>query len=120
MPHQNVDDNEKQRAVLEELTKASAGLEYPSESDAPFDAFVWRSAPSNSAPKPRAEAVGDATGPSARQQVAARTGAKRTIEPVPVDQFFKELEASEDGPRYRALRQLLTSRLSNLQVFRAG
>jgi hypothetical protein len=39
---------------------------------------------------------------------------------VPVDQFFGELEATDDAQRYRALRRVLESTLSGLRVFRLG
>ena len=88
---------------LQEIKKASARLEYPSESDAPFDLFRW--------PK------GSGT---AREQVVAHGGANRKVEEVAIDAFFAELIESDDGERYRQLRRALESQLKELKIFRLG
>lgn len=88
---------------LNELSKASAGLEYPSESDAPFEPFRW-----------------DAAGGSAQQQVAAHALKRRKICEIPVDGFFGALEGSEDAERFQQLRGVLEKRLKGLKVFRVG
>src|SRR5438874_451883 len=59
--------------ALGQLLKVTKGLEYPSESDAPFDGFRWAANP----------------GASAAQAVAIRSAGER-IEEVPVDRFFAE------------------------------
>ena len=87
---------------LQPLRQAVEGLTYPSESDEPFDVFVWTAAP------------------SARDAVAAHAGKDRKMTEVPVEQFFSELDDSDDAERYRALQKILRSALSDLQVFRAG
>jgi hypothetical protein len=84
------------------LREATAGLEYPSESDAPFDVFRWPGG-----------------GGSAREAVAAHAGARK-IEEVTVDEFFQQLEGSEDADRFRQLRRVLESQLSGLKIFRVG
>lgn len=89
---------------LEELKKACAGLEYPSESDAPFDLVQWP-ATSND---------------SAQSQVASHAGPNRRISEVPADRFFGDLNDSEDAPRFIALRRALEANLSGLKIFRAG
>lgn len=100
MPQQHKSDEPPEVKALREAT---AGLEYPSESDAPFEVFRW---PGNA-------------GGSAREAVAAHAGARK-IEEVGVDEFFKQLEGSEDAERFRQLRRVLESQLSGLKIFRVG
>jgi hypothetical protein len=90
--------------ILEELKKSCAGLEYPSESDAPFEVFQWTPTKND----------------SAQNQVATHAGANRKIIEVPVDQFFGDLNDSEDAPRFAQLRRSLEKNLAGLKVFRAG
>jgi hypothetical protein len=42
------------------------------------------------------------------------------VEEVPVERFFGDLESSDDVERFKQLRQVLSSRLSGLAVFRAA
>src|SRR5437879_623342 len=88
---------------LEILRKAAEGLEYPSESDAPFDPFLWK------ANGCRAEAV-----------IAAHAGKDHKLQEVPLDHFFAQLNDSQDADRFRALRRALESQLTNVRVFRAS
>lgn len=89
------------------LREASAGLQYPiSESDAPFDVFRWP--------------AGQGGGTTAREQVAAKAGAGRAVDEVPVDRFFAQLDGAEDAGRFRQLRRVAEAQLSGLQVFRAA
>ena len=90
--------------LLQSLLIASQGLEYPSESDAPFDLFHW---PATS-------------GDIAQQQLIAKVGAARKISEVPVDQFFADLDDSEDAPHFKELRRVLEATLTSLKVFRVG
>jgi hypothetical protein len=91
---------------LQAIRQASEGLDYPSESDVPFDAFWWPAPhPSNSSP---------------RDAVAAHVANGRKIEELTPDQFFAELERSDDGPRFTHLRQTLASLLTSLHIFRVG
>ncbi len=90
---------------LKMIERASAGLAYPSESDAPFDLFRWPV---------------KGTG-SAREAVMSRGGgAGRKIEEVTVDAFFAELVASDEGERYRQLRRALESQMQDLRILRLG
>ncbi|MDB5319060.1 MAG: Nuclease inhibitor-like protein [Phycisphaerales bacterium] len=88
---------------LQEIRKVSDGLEYPSESDAPFDLFRW----------PKGRGWG-------REQVVAHGGANRKVEEVTIDAFFAELVESDDGARYKQLRRALESQLKELNIFRVG
>jgi hypothetical protein len=89
---------------LRPIQQAADGLEYPSESDAPFDLLHW----------PVAGA------PSAREQVIAHQPAGRKIEEVALNDFFGELDESEDAERFTKLRQVLESQLKDLKIFRVG
>jgi hypothetical protein len=90
--------------ILKDLKKACAGLEYPSESEAPFDLIHWPAMKND----------------SAQNQVSAHAGANRKVTEVPVDQFFADLNDSEDAPRFVQLRRLLEKNLTGLTIFRAG
>jgi hypothetical protein len=83
------------------LREATAGLVYPSESDAPFDVFI------------------DRTATTAQEVVTHRSGGGR-VKSVAVEQFFAELEASDQADQYRRLRDVLEKNLSPLGVFRVG
>ena len=83
---------------LQEIRKASDGLEYPSESDAPFNLVRW----------------------PAKDVLASHFGASRKVEEVAIDDFFAELVESDDGPRYRQLRRALESNLKELKIYRVG
>jgi hypothetical protein len=98
-------DNVRTDDVLEALARASTGLVYPSESDAPFEPFRW---PATSASE------------SARDAVVRHVKRGARIEEVSVDDFFAELQGSDDGERFKALRQAVELTLSGLKVIRAG
>lgn len=88
--------------IVARLQQAVNGQTYPSESDEPFDVFVWQ---------------GSGT---AHDQVAAHAAKGRNIEEVPVETFFAQLDDADEAPRYRQLQQLLTSTLKNVSIFRVG
>src|SRR5258705_5462475 len=87
---------------LDILTRASAALDYPSEPDAPFDAFLWK-----------------ANGKRVQDVLHEHRGKNRTIQEIPIDQFFAQLKDSDDAKRFAELRQVLESHLTDLHVFRA-
>lgn len=89
---------------LQPLRDATDGLLYPSESDAPFDAFRW---PAKSAD-------------AAERAIQKNASIEGPLEEVPLDQFFAELKSTSDAARFANLRQVLTSTLKNVQVFRSG
>jgi hypothetical protein len=89
---------------LQAITTASAGLMYPSETDAPFEPFCWTTP----------------AGGSARSQVAAHARKGQTIQEVPLNDFFAELDDSDDADRFRTLRQVMESQLAGLKIFRLG
>jgi len=89
--------------ALELLRKASEGLMYPSESEAPFDVFRW---------KP--------SGPDSLKDVQAHAKKGAAVQEQPVDEFFNELQESEDAQRFAELRRKLESVVSGLKVYRVG
>ena len=89
---------------LATLKSAAAGLLYPSESDAPFDVFTWPAT----------------TATTAHDAVTAHAAGGGAVEEVALAEFFTELEASDDGPRYSKLRARLTSTFSDVKVLRVG
>jgi hypothetical protein len=88
--------------ALKALRQSVEGLTYPSDSDEPFDVFLW-------------EANG-----TARDQVAAHAGKDRKLEEVPVEAFFAALDDADDAKRYRQLQRVLLASLKSLTIVRAG
>lgn len=87
-----------------EIAKASAGLLYPSETDTPFEVFRWN--------LPAARTAKDA--------VVARCGGQKEIKEQSLKDFFAELEASDDGERFRKLRAAIEAALAEPRAFRVG
>ena len=83
------------------LAEAVKGLSYPSESDAPFDVFT------------EAQAL------SAEDAIAKRAGSAAP-QTVSLDQFFGELEDTDDTQRFRHLRKVIEQNLSGATVLRMG
>jgi hypothetical protein len=92
-------------AIFVALKDASEGLLYPSESDAPFEPFSW-----------------PAGGKRLTQSRVAVLAGKRKarVEEVPVEEFFHELDDTDDGPRFRKLEESLRAILGDVRVFRVG
>jgi len=76
--------------VLDALRRASKGLRYTSETDAPLQAFVWKE----------------------RKEL---TGAEETT----LDSFFRAVP-SEDKARFQKLAQVLKEQLSDIKVYKVG
>jgi hypothetical protein len=89
--------------LLESLKKATQGLLYPSESDEPFEPFLWK--PTTNDPA---------------KEVAAHSKPGAKIREQSVNDFFAALATAEDAERYAALRRELESKLKDLRVFRVG
>jgi hypothetical protein len=89
--------------LIASLKKATQGLLYPSESDEPFEPFVWK--PTTNDPA---------------KEIAARSPPGAKVREQSVDDFFAALATTEDAVRYAALRRELESRLKGLRVFRVG
>lgn len=90
---------------LEALRLASAGLEYPSETDVPFEPFHW--------PAGRA-------GEAARDAVAARAGPGDPIVDLSVEAFFAPLARTSRARSFRRLRRVVEATLGGPTGFRVG
>jgi hypothetical protein len=91
------------------IQKAAAGLQYPSESDAPFDLVRWD--PAKGDPSPAT--------------IAALAGGKgkkkaRPVEEVLPAEFFAALAETDDANGFQALEQALRKSMSDLHVYRVG
>src|SRR4051812_7456596 len=95
------------------LKKASAGLTYQSESDAPWEVFSW------------GKAEGELT-PDKMKQLAKVKG---PVQEVPVAAFFRDLTTEQDwfGPeekataaKYRGLQKAVESSLTGAKVYKVG
>ncbi|WP_392530224.1 nuclease A inhibitor family protein [Nostoc sp. C117] len=100
--------------ILEQLRTAANGLLMMSESEYPFEVFLWEDA-----------------APVTPQKIVQQTNHSQDtpVEIVGVDDFFKVATTPEDWhgeeekatvKRFQALVQTLKENLSNLQVYRLG
>jgi len=94
----------KKDPVLDALRKASKGLRYTSETDAPLQAFAWQGG-------------GELTQERLRQQ--AKTAADVPIEETTLDGFFRAVP-SEDKAKFQKLAQVLKEQLSDIKVYKLG
>src|SRR4051812_5621276 len=102
-------------SVLQALKKASAGLVFPSETDAPFEAFAWEGEEG----KPDKARVLERAGSPANKPVTAKS----------LDAFFADATREEDWhnqeekeqvARFRQLVQALKDSLADVKVFLVG
>jgi sarcosine oxidase gamma subunit len=91
------------------ISKASAGLVYPSESDAPFDLVRWDAAQGDPSPATVATLAG---GKGKRKA--------RPVQEVSPDEFFAALAETDDAAKFQALEQTLKTALADLRVYRVG
>jgi hypothetical protein len=102
-------------AATAALTKASKGLLYPSETDAPFEVFTWK----------------NGTGPltPVRLLAFAKLDHASPVAVTTVDDFFAPLIAEEDWhgreekaivQKFKELRQAIDAQLTEPQVYRVG
>jgi hypothetical protein len=87
--------------VLTALQKATRGLLYPSETDAPIEPFVWEAAKNTAA--------------TVRRLAGQPAGAKPKA--LSLDDFFVDLTEEEPFAR---LRQTLEDNLKDVRVYRFG
>ncbi|RCJ27276.1 nuclease [Nostoc sp. ATCC 43529] len=101
--------------ILDQLRTAADGLLMMSESEYPFEAFLWS----------------DVATPTTPQKVVQQTGHSQDtpIKIVGVEDFFQVATTEEDWheeeekttvKRFQTLVQTLKENLSNLQVYRLG
>jgi hypothetical protein len=105
----------KKSAAVEALKKASAGLLFPSETDAPFEPFEW---------------PGEQGKPNkARVLELAGLPADTTVKTKSLDAFFKDATREEawhddqekvEVQRFKQLVRAIQDNLSDVKVFLAG
>jgi Nuclease A inhibitor-like protein len=91
--------------TLDVLRKASKGLLFPSESEAPLEPFVWKDAPDKLTDKQLLKLAG------------AEEGA--TVEHMSLADFFRTVPP-EDQAKFDQLAQALQEQLSGIKVYKVG
>ncbi len=94
----------KKDSVLDALKKASKGLLFPSETDAPLEPFAW---PDGAALTPE------------RVLQLSGTRAGTAVEQTTLADLFVTVP-KEDRAKFDALRKTLESQLSGITVYRVG
>src|SRR5438034_4930475 len=94
----------KKDPVLDVLRKASKGLRYTSETDAPLQPFVWNGG-------------SELTPEHLRQRAGA--AADLETEEGTLDGFFRAVP-SEDKAKFQKLAQVLREQLSGVKVYKLG
>jgi hypothetical protein len=94
----------KKDAVLDALRKASKGLLFPSETDAPLEPFAW-----------------EGSDKLTRKKLLELAGAEAgtAVEETTLDDLLRSVP-QEDKARFDALRQALEGQLSGLKVYKVG
>ncbi len=100
--------------LITRLEQAIDGLLFPSESDAPLEVFVWRDAAPFSPQALLAYAGYDKTTP------VRTTALDRFFRPVTTSRAWYGEEERERMRRFRALRDLLKTELSDIKVYKIG
>jgi hypothetical protein len=105
----------KKNPVVEALTSASKGLLFPSETDAPFEAFVW---PGQEG-KPDKVRVLAVAGLPADTPVKVKSLATFFAD-VTEEQDWHDDEEKAEVQKFRQLVQALKESLADVKVFQAG
>src|SRR5690348_9106324 len=95
----------KKHPTVAALEKASKGLLFPSESEAPFKAFLWPDAGAKLSPG------------RLRELTDASEGA--AVEELTLDELFQTVP-SEDQPKFQKLADALKQQLSSIKVYKVG
>jgi histidine triad (HIT) family protein len=90
--------------AVEALTKASKGLQMPSETDAPFAAFAWEDA--NELTRDRLLRL-------------AHQPKGTAVEESSLTDLFRTIP-SEDRAKFQKLRQVLQDQLTGVRVYKVG
>src|SRR4051794_25817530 len=91
--------------VLDALKKASKGLVYTSETDAPLEPFVWESSGDKLTAKQLLKLAGVEEGTA--------------VEETTLDEFLRTVPP-EDRPKFDKLAKALQEQLSGIKVYRVG
>jgi hypothetical protein len=94
----------QQRSVLDELKKASKGLVFTSETDAPLEPFLWKN-----------------PGKLTHEQLVELSDAEEgsDVEEMSLDDFFRAVP-QEDRPQFDQLAKVLKQRLTGVKVYKVG
>jgi hypothetical protein len=95
----------KKHPAVDALEKASKGLLFPSESEAPLKAFLWKGTGDNLTPDRVRELAGAAKGES--------------VEQTSLDDLFATVPA-EDRPQFDKLAAAIKGQLSGVKVYKVG
>jgi hypothetical protein len=95
----------KKHPAVDALEKASKGLLFPSESEAPLKAFLWKGTGDNLTPDRVRELAGAAKGES--------------VEQTSLDDLFATVPA-EDRPQFDELAAAIKGQLSGVKVYKVG
>jgi len=94
----------KKDPTLEALKKASKGMLFVSDTEAPLEPFAWKGA-------------GELTEDLVRKQAKVEEGT--AVEATTLDRFFRAVP-SEDKAKFRELAQVLKEQLSGVKVYKVG
>jgi hypothetical protein len=95
----------KKQSAVDALEKASKGLLFPSESEAPLKPFLWKGAGDNLTPDRVRELAGAPKGVS--------------VEPTSLDDLFATVP-TEDRPQFDKLAAAIKGQLSGVKVYKVG
>lgn len=95
----------KKHPTVAALEKASKGLLFPSESEAPFSAFLWPDAGAKLSPTRLRELTNASKGTA--------------VEDLTLEELFQTVP-SEDQPRFQKLADALKQQLSDIKVYKVG
>jgi hypothetical protein len=101
--------------VVTRLAKASEGLEFPSETDAPFEAFEW---PGEQG-KPEKARVLELAGLPPNTPVKSKSLATFFTDPTAEQEWHDEQERAQ-AKKFQQLVQTLKETLKDVKVFQAG
>lgn len=117
---ESLDKSSPDKNLIEEFKKAAKDLYYISETDAPFEAFVWR----------REKGAEPFSEPNAADVLRFAKNAPETpVREQTIEDFFKHSTAEQDWHtdedketvrRFVKLKDLLQHELKNAKVFRVG
>ena len=105
----------KKSAVVETLKKASMGLQFPSETDAPFEAFAW---PGQEGKPDKARVLALAGLPDGTPVKVKGLGA--FFADVTEEQDWHDEDEKEEVRKFRQLAQALKESLADVKVFQVG
>jgi histidine triad (HIT) family protein len=91
--------------AVDALQKASKGLLMPSESDAPFEPFVWKE-------------TGDKLPPDRLRKLTG-AGKDDSVEEISLDGLFTTVP-SADKAKFQKLSTAITQQLSGVKVYKMG